>query len=76
MLVLALETSCDETAAAVVERLRRTWADPVDIVHSQFDDHAAFMETGTKYRARHAELIASSKRRSQSPATRSREWTP
>jgi N6-L-threonylcarbamoyladenine synthase len=59
MRILALETSCDETAAAVVERVG-----PFDgrilsnIVHSQFDDHAAFGGVVPEIAARaHAELI-------------------
>ncbi len=59
MRVLALETSCDETAAAVVERFG-----PFDgrilsnIVHSQFEDHAAFGGVVPEIAARaHAELI-------------------
>jgi N6-L-threonylcarbamoyladenine synthase len=59
MLVLALETSCDETAAAVVERLPDgTGRILSDIVHSQFDDHAAFGGVVPEIAARaHAELI-------------------
>jgi N6-L-threonylcarbamoyladenine synthase len=59
MLVLALETSCDETAAAVVERFADgTGRILSDIVHSQFDDHAAFGGVVPEIAARaHAELI-------------------
>lgn len=59
MLVLALETSCDETAAAVVERLADgTGRILSDIVYSQFDDHAAFGGVVPEIAARaHAELI-------------------
>ena len=59
MLVLALETSCDETAAAVVERLADgTGRILSDIVYSQFEDHAAFGGVVPEIAARaHAELI-------------------
>jgi N6-L-threonylcarbamoyladenine synthase len=59
MLVLALETSCDETAAAVVERLADGNGRILsDIVYSQFDDHAAFGGVVPEIAARaHAELI-------------------
>ncbi|MGB8819460.1 MAG: tRNA (adenosine(37)-N6)-threonylcarbamoyltransferase complex transferase subunit TsaD, partial [Rhizobiaceae bacterium] len=59
MLVLALETSCDETAAAVVERLPDGSGRIVsNIVYSQFDDHAAFGGVVPEIAARaHAELI-------------------
>lgn len=59
MLVLALETSCDETAAAVVERLPDgTGRILSDVVHSQFDDHAAYGGVVPEIAARaHAELI-------------------
>jgi tRNA N6-adenosine threonylcarbamoyltransferase len=42
MIVLGIETSCDETAAAVIEG---TGSDPrilSNLVHSQLDDHAAY----------------------------------
>lgn len=39
MLILGIETSCDETAAAVVENGRRILS---SIVHSQVDDHRPF----------------------------------
>ena len=59
MLVLALETSCDETAAAVVERHRDgTGRILSNCIHSQFDDHAAFGGVVPEIAARaHAELI-------------------
>lgn len=59
MRVLALETSCDETAAAVVERLGPFQGRILsNIVHSQFDDHAAFGGVVPEIAARaHAELI-------------------
>ena len=59
MRVLAIETSCDETAAAVVER-----RGPFDgrilsnCVYSQFDDHAEFGGVVPEIAARaHAEII-------------------
>jgi N6-L-threonylcarbamoyladenine synthase len=59
MLVLALETSCDETAAAVVERMPDGKGRILsDIIHSQFDDHAAYGGVVPEIAARaHAELI-------------------
>lgn len=59
MLVLALETSCDETAAAVVERLADGSGRILsNCVHSQFDDHAPFGGVVPEIAARaHAELI-------------------
>ncbi|MCC2110439.1 MAG: tRNA (adenosine(37)-N6)-threonylcarbamoyltransferase complex transferase subunit TsaD, partial [Hyphomicrobiales bacterium] len=43
MLVLGIETSCDETAAAVVERSANGRGRILaDVVFSQIDDHAAF----------------------------------
>lgn len=59
MLVLALETSCDETAAAVVEHLADGKGRILsNIVHSQFDDHAAFGGVVPEIAARaHAALI-------------------
>ncbi len=59
MLVLALETSCDETAAAVVERLPDgTGRILSNCIRSQFDDHAAFGGVVPEIAARaHAELI-------------------
>jgi N6-L-threonylcarbamoyladenine synthase len=42
-LVLGIETSCDETAAAVVRRTRQgTGVILSNLVHSQFQDHEAF----------------------------------
>lgn len=57
--VLALETSCDETAAAVVERFGPFEGRILsNIVHSQFDDHAAFGGVVPEIAARaHAQLI-------------------
>ena len=59
MLVLALETSCDDTAAAVVERLADGSGRILsNCIHSQFDDHAAFGGVVPEIAARaHAELI-------------------
>lgn len=59
MLVLALETSCDETAAAVVERFADGSGRILsNCIHSQFDDHAAFGGVVPEIAARaHAELI-------------------
>jgi N6-L-threonylcarbamoyladenine synthase len=59
MRILALETSCDETAAAVVERMGPFHGRILsNIVHSQFDDHAAFGGVVPEIAARaHAELI-------------------
>ncbi|MEJ1159936.1 tRNA (adenosine(37)-N6)-threonylcarbamoyltransferase complex transferase subunit TsaD [Prosthecomicrobium sp. N25] len=43
MLILGIETSCDETAAAVVERTPDGRGRILsNVVHSQLDDHAAF----------------------------------
>ena len=59
MRILALETSCDETAAAVVERVGPFQGRILsNIVHSQVDDHAAFGGVVPEIAARaHAELI-------------------
>jgi N6-L-threonylcarbamoyladenine synthase len=59
MLVLALETSCDETAAAVVERMDDGSGRILsNCIHSQFDNHAAFGGVVPEIAARaHAELI-------------------
>ena len=39
MIVLGIETSCDETAAAVVDDDRTIWS---NVVYSQLDEHIAF----------------------------------
>jgi N6-L-threonylcarbamoyladenine synthase len=59
MRILALETSCDETAAAVVQRIGPFEGRILsNIVHSQFEDHAAFGGVVPEIAARaHAELI-------------------
>lgn len=68
--VLGLETSCDETAAAVV----RLTADGVatvlsSVVHSQIDDHAAFGGVVPEIAARsHVEMIDGVSRRAMAEA--------
>lgn len=61
MRVLGIETSCDETAAAVVER--RAGGHPVilsSVVHSQIEDHAAYGGVVPEIAARaHVELLDS-----------------
>ncbi len=42
MLVLAIETSCDETAAALVEQTEARIVVRADVVHSQVERHAVF----------------------------------
>ena len=39
MIILGIETSCDETAAAVVDDDRTIWS---NVVYSQLDEHIAF----------------------------------
>jgi len=60
MRVLAIETSCDETAAAVVERSGLIAGRILSsVVYSQFKEHAAFGGVVPEIAARaHAELIA------------------
>ena len=59
MIVLGIETSCDETAAAVVERTGEgTGSILSDIVLSQIDDHAAFGGVVPEIAARaHVEVL-------------------
>jgi N6-L-threonylcarbamoyladenine synthase len=62
MIVLALETSCDETACAVVERLGPFEGRILsNIVHSQFEDHAEFggvvPEIAARAHAQHIETV-------------------
>src|ERR1043166_1069229 len=53
MLVLGIETTCDETAAAVVERTGDGWGKILsNIVLSQLTEHAAFGGVGPEIAAR------------------------
>lgn len=55
MRVLGIETSCDETAAAVVDGERRILS---NIVHSQLDEHAPYMGVVPEIAARaHVQLV-------------------
>ena len=68
--VLGLETSCDETAAAVV-RLSPDGSATVlsSVVHSQVDDHAAYGGVVPEIAARsHVEMIAGVTRRAMAEA--------
>jgi len=60
LLVLGLETSCDETAASVVRLTADGTATVLSsVVHSQIDDHAAFGGVVPEIAARsHVEMIA------------------
>jgi N6-L-threonylcarbamoyladenine synthase len=59
MLVLGIETTCDETAAAVVERQRDGSGRILsNVVHSQTEDHAAFGGVVPEIAARaHVDLL-------------------
>src|SRR5450756_965952 len=59
MLVLGIETTCDETAAAVVERLNDGSGKILsNIVHSQTEEHAAFGGVVPEIAARaHVDLL-------------------
>jgi len=59
MLVLGIETTCDETAAAVVERASDgTGRILSNIVHSQIEEHAAFGGVVPEIAARaHVDLL-------------------
>lgn len=70
LVVLGLETSCDETAASVV-RLTPDGAATVlsSVVHSQIDDHAAFGGVVPEIAARsHVEMIDGVTRRAMAEA--------
>jgi len=70
LVVLGLETSCDETAASVV-RLTADGAATVlsSVVHSQIDDHAAFGGVVPEIAARsHVEMIDGVARRAMAEA--------
>ncbi len=57
MKILAIETSCDETAAAVVEDGRRVLS---DVIHSQAEDHKVYGGVVPEIASRlHAEHISS-----------------
>ncbi|WP_336977283.1 tRNA (adenosine(37)-N6)-threonylcarbamoyltransferase complex transferase subunit TsaD [Brevundimonas nasdae] len=69
LMVLGLETSCDETAASVV-RLTGGRAEVLSsVVHSQIDDHAAYGGVVPEIAARsHVEMIAEVTRRAMAEA--------
>ncbi|KQS57315.1 tRNA threonylcarbamoyl adenosine modification protein TsaD [Brevundimonas sp. Leaf363] len=69
LIVLGLETSCDETAASVV-RLSDGRAEVLSsVVHSQIDDHAAFGGVVPEIAARsHVEMIDGVARRAMAEA--------
>ncbi|WEK57824.1 MAG: tRNA (adenosine(37)-N6)-threonylcarbamoyltransferase complex transferase subunit TsaD [Candidatus Brevundimonas phytovorans] len=69
LIVLGLETSCDETAASVV-RLTAAGAEVLSsVIHSQIDEHAAFGGVVPEIAARsHVEMIDGVARRAMSEA--------
>ncbi len=61
MLVLGIETTCDETAAAVVERQDGSGRILSNIVRSQTDEHARFGGVVPEIAARaHVDLLEAS----------------
>jgi len=70
MLVLGIETTCDETAAAVVRRNASGQGDILsNIVHSQHDDHRAFGGVVPEIAARaHVEILDDVIRRAMAEA--------
>ena len=69
LIVLGLETSCDETAASVV-RLSAAGAEVLSsVIHSQIDDHAAYGGVVPEIAARsHVEMIDGVTRRAMAEA--------
>ena len=69
LIVLGLETSCDETAASVV-RLSASGAEVLSsVIHSQIDEHAAFGGVVPEIAARsHVEMIDGVARRAMAEA--------
>ena len=71
MLVLGIETTCDETAAAVVRKNADGQGEILsNIVHSQLDEHRDYGGVVPEIAARaHVELLDKVIRRSSAPTT-------